>query len=212
MNIKAYYYNTEEYRDENKFKEEIKEKVKYKISPKGSSIAYVLLLKDPLSYEFIRSKGDKNNPGKEDKEGRKILVIKIEEKENKKNSLKEEADKENRKNLVIKIEEKDNEKTLEEIVMRVLSRYRRGRKRRRKIYRRRVRGKEVKIIREVYLNRGGVKFVLILFLISTSLLRIISRENKNFIYNLYLFTISNKPKLLVNLERDNENYITSPKY
>ena len=70
---KAYYRNTEEYRDENskyklkvhalqysqlgnittkilEFKEEIKEKVKYKISPKGSSIAHVLLLKDPLRH------------------------------------------------------------------------------------------------------------------------------------------------------------------
>jgi hypothetical protein len=203
---KACYRNTEEYRDENgkcklkvhalrhgwlgnttteilEFEEEIEEKVEYKISPKGSGIAHVLLLKDPLGrlldeadsfndaasiiahicslqvacvsnssqdllrgYEFIRSglglitkltlgrqkllaiavakgynsfdqiQGDKNNPGREDKEGRKILVIKMEEKENKKNSLKEEADEEGRKNLVIKMEEKDDEKTPEELV------------------------------------------------------------------------------------------------
>jgi len=43
-------------------------------------------------------------------------VIKMEEKENKKNSLKEEADEEGRKNLVIKMEEKDDEKTPEELV------------------------------------------------------------------------------------------------
>jgi hypothetical protein len=65
---------------------------------------------------FDQIQGDKNNPGGEDKEGRKILVIKIEEKENKKNSIKEEADKEGRKYLAIKIEEKDDEKTPEELV------------------------------------------------------------------------------------------------
>jgi hypothetical protein len=43
-------------------------------------------------------------------------VIKIEEKENKKNSLKEEADEESKQNLAIKIEEKDDEKTPEELV------------------------------------------------------------------------------------------------
>jgi hypothetical protein len=70
---KACYYNTKEYRDENskyklkvytfrygwlgnttteilEFKEEIEEKVKYKISSKGSSIAHILLFKDPLGY------------------------------------------------------------------------------------------------------------------------------------------------------------------
>ena len=37
----------------------------------------------------------------------------MKKKENKKNSLKEKADKKGRKNLVIKIEEKDNKKTPE---------------------------------------------------------------------------------------------------
>jgi hypothetical protein len=69
--IKACYRNTEEYRDGNdkyklkvyalrhgwlrnttteilEFKEETEEKLEYKISPKGSGIAYVLLLKDLL--------------------------------------------------------------------------------------------------------------------------------------------------------------------
>jgi hypothetical protein len=68
---KACYYNIKEYRDENgkyklkvytlrygwlgnitteilEFEEEIKEKVEYKIFSKGSSIAYILLFKDPL--------------------------------------------------------------------------------------------------------------------------------------------------------------------
>jgi hypothetical protein len=40
----------------------------------------------------------------------------MEEKENKKNSLKEEVDEKDRKNLAIKIEEKDNKKTLKELV------------------------------------------------------------------------------------------------
>ena len=68
---KAYYRNIKEYKDGNnkcklkvhalrhsqlgntiteilEFEEEIEEKLKYKISLKGFSIAYVLLLKDPL--------------------------------------------------------------------------------------------------------------------------------------------------------------------
>ena len=166
------------------FEEETDEKVEYKIWPKGSGIAHVLLLKDPLGrlldeadsfnaaasviahicslqvacvssssqdllrgYEFIRSglgqivrltsgrekllaiatakgfnsydqmQGDKNDPGEEeDKEGRKKLVIKVEEKESKKNPLKEEAGEEGRKRLAIKMEEKDDEKTPEELV------------------------------------------------------------------------------------------------
>ena len=51
------------------------------------------------SNSFYQMQGDKNDPGEEeDREGRKKLVIKVEEKENKKNPLKEETNEEGRKN------------------------------------------------------------------------------------------------------------------